>query len=160
MMNEQRKPDGLDRPLAGLIASIVLGFGLLAVLVWQFAGVADDRLQFQVLNPELALIWKAIILVSVGTGTACSLGVRARRRWTMPLAIVNAGTNGVAAAVIIALTVEHKLFAPTLPTKVGTTFDTTTDWSGLVEPFLILVAGITIWDSLDGILRAHRSRTA
>ncbi|WP_029089205.1 hypothetical protein [Brevibacterium album] len=166
MVNEQykaiasdRSAAGSDRRPPGLIASVVFGVGLLTLLIWQFSGVADDGLQFQVLNPDLHLIWKTVIVAAVGISTACSLLVSARRRWTMPSAIVNTAANWMGAAAIIALTAEGELFAPTLPTQAGTIFETTTDWSGLTEPFLLLVVAIAIWDSVDGILRARRSRT-
>lgn len=147
-----------DRRPPGLIASVVVGVGLLAVLFWQFAGVADDGMQFQVLDPDLHLMWKAVIVVTVGASTACSLVAWVRRTWTMSVAVINAAANWMGSAVIIVLTVQGALFAPMLPTQIGTTFETTTDWSGLAEPFLVLVACIAIWDSVDGILRAHSSR--
>lgn len=165
MVNEQQASISHDQSAAGsdrrppdLIVSTVLGAGLLALLVWQFAGVADDGLQFQVLDPDLHPVWKAVIVATLGVSTACSLLVWMRRAWTMLYAIVNTAANWTGAAVVIALTVEGELFAPTLPTQVGTTFETTSDWSGLTEPFLLLVAAIAIWDSVDGILRARRSR--
>lgn len=162
MVNKQSKttrPDQStarsDRRSPGLIASIVSGVGLLALLGWQFAGVADDGRQVQALDPDLHLIWKAVVVATVGISTACSIVVWTRRSWTTPYAIVNTAANCVGTVVIIALTVEGELFAPTLT---GTTFERTTDWSGFTEPFLLLVAAIAIWDSVDGILRARHSR--
>lgn len=155
-IGHDQSPTAPDRRPPGLIASTVLGVGLLALLVWQFAGVADG-LQFQVLDPGLQPAWKAVIVATVGISTACSLLVWLRRAWTMAYVIMNTAANWTGAAVVIALTVEGELFAPTLPTQVGTTFETTTDWSGLTEPFLLLVAAIAVWDSVDGILRARRS---
>lgn len=153
-----RASAGSDRRPPGLIASIAFGIAVLAVLTWQFAGVADDGVQIQVLDPGLDPAWKTLIVMTVGLSTACNVVVWVRRRWTMPSALVNTAANWVAAAVVIALTVEGALFAPTLPERVGTAFETTTEWSGLTEPFLLIVAGIAIWDSLDGILRARRGR--
>ncbi len=148
---------GSERRPPGLIASIVLEIGLLAVLIWQFAGVADDGQQFQVLDPDLHLVWKAVIVVVVGVSTACKAVAWFHWKWTMPLAITNTAANWVAAALVIALTVEGELFAPTLPGHVATTFGTTSDLSGLTEPFLLVVAGLSIWDSLDGFLQARRA---
>ena len=149
-MRERRPP--------GLVVSVVFGAGLLGVLHWQFAGVADDGLHFQVLDPGLPGIWKGVLMAAIGVSTAASLVTWVRCRWSMPFAIANAIANAVATAVTIALTAEGLLFAPSLPTQIGTTFETTNDGSGLIEPFMLLVVGIAIWDSLDGILRARRSR--
>ncbi|MEU3273065.1 hypothetical protein ABZ639_19670 [Saccharomonospora sp. NPDC006951] len=166
MVNEQQKTTKPDQQVGraarrppGLLASIVLGAGLLALLIWQFAGVADDGQQFQALNPDLHLIWKMVIVATVGISTACSVAVWWRRDWAMPYAIVNMAANWIGAAAIIALTVDGQLFAPALPTQVGAMFETTTDWAALTEPFLLVVAAAAIWDSVDGLLRARRSRT-
>lgn len=147
-----------ERRPPGLITSTVLGVGLLALLVWQFTGVADDGLQFQVLNPDLQPVWKVVVVAALGVSTACSFLVWLRRGWTMPYAIVNTAANWTGAAVITALTIGGELLAPTLPAQVEATFETTTDWSGLTEPFLLVVAALAVWDSVDGILRARRTR--
>ena len=120
--------------------------------------VRGDRLswrQSQALDPVLRPIWKAAIVTAVGIGTACSIVVWTRRRRTTPYVIMNTVANCVGAVVIIVLTVEGELFAPTLT---ATTFERTTDLSVFTDPFLLLVAAIAIWDSVDGILRARRGR--
>ncbi len=78
----------------------------------------------------------------------------------MPLAVVNTTANWAAAAAVVALTAEGMLFAPTLPEQVEATFETTVEWSGLTEIFLLIVVGVAIWDSIDGLLRARRGRPA
>lgn len=150
---------GIDRRPPGLIASIVLSGALLAVLVWQFGGVADDGQQLQVLNPGLHPAWKAVLLVTLAVGLVCSVLVWARRRWTMPVALVNAAANAGGAAVIIGLTMAGALFDSTPRGRFGTTDVTRADLSDLTELFLLLVAVIAIWDSADGILRARRRRS-
>lgn len=149
--------EGSERRPTGLIPSIVVNLALLALLVWQFVGVADDGQQFQVLDPDLPLIWRVALPVTIGISTACRMAVWARRRWTIPLAIVNVAMNWVGAAMIIALAVEGLLFDPTLPDQIGATFETSADWNELSEPFVLVVAGLAIWDSIDGFRRARSS---
>lgn len=167
MMNEQTDSTAAAqfstrsarRPL-GLIVSVAFGVGLLTLLFWQFIGVASDGKQFQVLNPDLHLIWKVFIIGSVGISTACPLIAWVRRGWKISLAIVNTVANGVGAAVTIALTVLGKLFISTLPIQIGARGEATTDLDDLTELFLLLVVASAIWNSVKGILRARRSRTA
>lgn len=150
---------GIDRRPPGLIASIVLSGALAAVLLWQLAGVADDGQQLQVLDPGLHPTWKAVLVVTLAVSLACSVVAWVRRRWTMPVALVNTAANAAGAAAVIGLAVEGSLFAPPRPGRFGTTVETRTDLADLTELFLLLVAVIAIWDSLDGILRAPRRRS-
>lgn len=89
------------------------------LLVWQFTRAAGDGLQLQVLNPNLELIWKSAIVVPVTVGTVCSSAVWMRRTWTMPLAVVNASANWIAAVVTVSLAAEGILFTPPVPAGPG-----------------------------------------
>ncbi len=149
-----REPDRHRRP-RGAVSSLVFGVLILVLLVWQFAGVSDDGLQFQVLDPHLGLIWKALMVVFVSIGTVCSLVAWVVRRWTLPLATANTVANAGAAGVIVVLALRGELFAPTLPAQVGTIFETSTDWTGLTEPFILVVLAVAVWDSVDGIRQAR-----
>lgn len=152
-------PDRSPRP-RGIVTSFVFGVLILAVLLWQFAGVTNDGLQIQVLDPDLGLVWKVLIAALVAVNVACSLLVWARRSWTMPIATVNAVANGALAGVTVLLTLTDELFAPTLPAQVGAIFETNAEWNGLTEPFILIVLAVAIWDSLDGLVQARGSRIA
>lgn len=141
----------------GVAGSAVSGVVMLALLVWQFAGVADDGAQIQVLDPGLGVAWKGSIVGFVAVGTACSFLAWRLRGWTTPRAVVNAVTNAGWAGLTILLTLRGELFAPTASSQVGETFETTRDWSGLTEPFILLVLVIAIWDSVDALRQARRN---
>lgn len=167
MRNDQAESNTADqtsvtsgrRPL-GLVVSGLFGIGLVAILFWQFNGVAGDGKQFQVLDPDLHLIWKVLIIGSVGASMVCAFIAWVRRGWQISLATANAIANGVGAAVTIGLTALGELFISTLPTQVGAKGEATADWDDLTEIFLLLVATCAIWNSVDGILRARRSKTS
>lgn len=145
--------DGLRCRPSGLVVSAVLGIGLMAVLIWQFAGVPVDGVQFQVLDPALPPVWKAVIVSTLGVSTTCTLMAWKRHGWTMRLAIVNAAANWVGTAAVLGLTLDGALFAPSLPTRVGATFGTSSDLSGLTELLLVILTGAAVWDSVDGFRR-------
>ncbi|MGC5617678.1 hypothetical protein [Georgenia sp. Z1491] len=154
-----RSPVEIDPRPPGLVMSIVLGTAVLAVLLWQLVGVADDGQQLQVLDPELHPVWKAVLVATLAGSIACSAVAWARRRWTMPVALVNTAVNAAGAAALIGLAVAGALFAPTPPGRFGASDESLGDLSDLTELFLLLVAVVAIWDSLDGLLRAHRRRS-
>ncbi|HIW99439.1 MAG TPA: hypothetical protein H9871_04780 [Candidatus Nesterenkonia stercoripullorum] len=147
-----------DRRPPGAISSVVLGATLLAALFWQFGGVTAADGQFQVLDPDLHLIWKTVIILTLGISALCSLRAWTQRGWTIPVAVVNTGANWVSGAVIVALTAKGALFSPDLPQQVEATFGSSPEWSAITEVFLILVAGVAIWDSVDGLLRARHDK--
>ncbi|MGC5626668.1 hypothetical protein ACPYO6_00295 [Georgenia sp. Z1344] len=136
------------------MTSIVFGMALLAVLVWQFAGVADDGQQLQVLDPGLHPAGKAVLVGTLAVSLVCSAVAWARRRWTMPVALVNTVANGAGAVSVVVLAVEGTLLSPV---PAGATAGTRTDVADLTELLLLLVTVVAIWDSLDGILRALRT---
>lgn len=142
----------------GIVASSVFGSLILAVLLWQFAGVREGGAQLQVLAPDLGPVWKVLMVVLVAATVVCALLVWARRSWTMQIATVNAVANGAVAGVTVLLTLTDELFAPTLPARVAATFETSSDWSGLTEPFLLVVLAIAVWDGIDGLVQARDRR--
>lgn len=152
MSNEQARS---VRP-RGTIAALVFGVVILAVVLWQFAGVAGDGRQIQVLDPGLGVVWKALIVAFVVVDLVCSIAVWVLRKWTVALATVNAVAALALAGLITVLTLTGELFASTLPAQVGGIFDTNNDLGGLVEPFLLFVAAIALWDSVDGARQARR----
>ena len=140
----------------GLIASSVVSLVLLVLLIWQFSGVTHDPMQFQVLDPSLPRAWSVTLVGSVGVAALCSIVAWLRRRWVMPWAVANTVANGVGAVTTIVLTAEGRLFSETLPAQVAAIFGATTEWSELTELFLLLVAAVAVWDSLESMLRARR----
>ncbi|MGD7787266.1 hypothetical protein ACQCX2_02950 [Propionibacteriaceae bacterium Y1700] len=147
----------------GLVLSSLLGFALLLLLAWQFAGVAVGGQQ--VINPELGLYWKVAILAAVSVSTACGALAWLGRQWTRQLAVANALGNAVGAGAVIWLTLAGMFFAEAVPAAIGDFLastdpmaaQNTADVGGVAELFVLVVLGVAIWDSLDGILRVRRS---
>lgn len=153
-----QRPTRADRRPPGAISSVVLGLAVVAVLFWQFGGVNTAAGQFQVLDPDLHLIWKTVIILTLGISTLCSLLAWWQRGWTMPVAVVNSAANWASGAAIVTATVKDAPFSPDLPEQVEATFGGSPGWTGITEVFLIAVVGVAIWDSADSLLRARRER--
>lgn len=132
--------------------SVASGIAIVALLVWQFSGVADGGSQVQVLNSDLAVVWQTVIVASVGVSTLCSLVMWRLRRWTKPLALVNVAANVAAATLIVVLAAKGVFFAET-PSALTDTGDDAVELTGI---FLLLVVIVAIWDGLDGLQRVAR----
>lgn len=100
----------------------MLGAGAPGTLFWHFGGVAATDGQFQVLDRDLHLTWKTVIILTLGISALCSLRAWRQTGWTMPVAVVNTGANWLSGAVIVALTAKGTLYSRDLPQQVEATF--------------------------------------
>ncbi|ASR36664.1 hypothetical protein BAY61_18510 [Prauserella marina] len=155
-IRNQRLPDqsGRQRP-RGTIASLIFSIATLALFTWQLSGLVNNETQFQALNPLLAPIWKIIIVACLAAVVVCVLIARAMSQWTSAIAAVNALANLAFAGVIITLALMGELFAPG-PTA---EFGPGTDWADLREIFILLVVGVALWNSSDGVRRTRDQKT-
>ncbi|WP_147918127.1 hypothetical protein [Ruania zhangjianzhongii] len=131
---------------------------LIVVAVWQFTGVADDRFQIQVLDPDVGLLWRVFIVAVLALDVVLVLLVWRLGRWSPRLAVVNIVANGIGAVVTVVPLIGGGLLMDNVPQQLADAFDEKVTWSmpiGSIAAFLIVVA---IWDSVEGARRAGLGR--
>lgn len=144
-----------------LIASLVM-LGLFAgALVWdQLRGfVPTPDAPLPVLNPGLWPWWIGLLLVVLVAEGALAIAVFARGRWTPALAAVNTVLAAAVAALGLTALLQGALFNPEFVDLVlvqnGVDGDARAVLAALVG---FGIAGIAIWDAIDGWLKARRAR--
>lgn len=147
--------EGRQVGAAGSLASIVFLLAVIAVAWWQFGGVADDGMQIQVLNPDLAIAWRAAIIAVLVVEILILILLWRVGLWTPALAVANVLANVVAAGVTVVPLVLGDLLVDDLPEQLGRVFDDPVDWSVPTEPIAALIIVLAIWDGLHSMLAAR-----
>lgn len=131
-------------------------FSLIALLfvLWQFAGVGERGVQ--VLDPDLVLAWKGVVLALLAGDVALNVWVWARGRWSVPLSLANVAANVASAAVLVWLVLQGRLLTD-VPVEFAETFGGSADWT-LSTPAVVLgVVVVFGWDAVTSLVRVARS---
>lgn len=130
---------------------------LIALVVWQFAGVGEDGWGVQVLNPDLWIGWEVLIVGFLVVDLVLEFAVWRVGRWTPSLAVGNVLSNVASVAVLVWLAQQERLLVPDLPRALHDEFGWAADWSvssGVVVAVLIV---FPLWDSVDTVRRARNA---
>lgn len=157
-----RLPDMRERgaKLSDLVASLIfLGLAAGAVLWDHFIGFVyfTDRGWLPFLAPDLWPWWIAGLFAALAAEALLAIAVYARGRYTWALAGANLVLNVVVAVPVLLLLNAGQLINPEFwPTLIPPdSADTVTSVMTIIFGFVI--AGIAIWDSIDGFLKARRA---
>lgn len=144
--------------LGDLIASLVF-LALFAVLiVWQQFGVVwigGERQPIPVLDPALWSFWIPWFLVLLVLEAVFAIVIYLRG-WTWTMAGLNVLLNAAFAIPAVWLFVTGQLFAPEFVEAIGWPWGEGSDVTAAV--LLIVVIGVTVWDVVDGFIKAARNR--
>lgn len=143
----------------GTVVSVVFLLALIAVAVWQFGGVADDGQQIQVLNPNLALVWRVLIITVLTADILLVALVWWADRWTPALAAANLLANTIGVVVTVVPLVQGDLLVNDVPQQLAGVFDGAVDWSVPSGTIAAIVIVWAIWDGLHGVRRAGFRRS-
>lgn len=153
-------PNGVGR--ADLIASLVM-IGILAgALLWDhFRGFVPGAEPLPLINPELWPWWIGVLFLLLAAEGALAIAVFARGRWTNGLAGVNAALAlGVMSLGLTALG-NGVLYNPEFVDRVMVANGVDSDALAVLAVLTgVGIAGVAIWDAIDGFLRARRARVA
>lgn len=154
-MTVPRKQVGLP----GTVASVAFLLAVVAVVVWQFGGVAGDGVQIQVLNPHLLWVWRVLIVAVLVFEVLLLLLAWRAGRWTPVLAAANLMVNGLGAVVTVALLMRGDLLVDNLPQQLADVFDGNVSWAVPTGPIAAVVIVVAVWDSFDRAQKANQDRT-
>jgi hypothetical protein len=127
------------------------------ILTWQFTGVSDPSTQVQVLNPDLALPWAALVVGLIAVEAAVAVGVWWTGRWTPAPAVGNVLAGATWATVAVWLLLQDQLIVADLPERFGAVFGAPVDWSVPTFPIAAAVVAIAVWDIASCL---HKTRQA
>ncbi|MET0813154.1 MAG: permease prefix domain 1-containing protein [Microbacterium sp.] len=159
-------PDALPRPrekgttFGEMIASIVFLFLAAGAVVWDhFIGFAPSEPGLSFLDPGLWPWWVFLLFLVMAIEAMLAVLVYVVGRWTIAFAVLNtilALAVAVPALVLLSqgALINPEFFPAVIPEDSG---DTVTGIMTVVSGFVI--AGIAIWDIIDGFLKAWRART-
>lgn len=149
--------------LSDLVASLVfLGLAAGAVLWDHFVGFVyfTDTGWMPFLSPELWPWWIAALFVAIAVEALMAIAVYAKGRYTWALAGVNLALNLVIAVPAVWLISVGRFVNPEFwPTVIPPDSSATVE-SVMTIIFAFVFAGIAIWDSIDGFLKARRAAIA
>lgn len=145
--------------LPGTIAYVLFVALVIALLIWQFAGVTDPTMQVQILNPDLALTWVALLIGALVAEIVLAVAVWRAGRWTPPLAVGYVLANATWALVAVWLLLQDQLIVPDLPERFGAVFGVAADWT---VPTSLIAAGvllIAVWEIVDCLRNIRQAAT-
>ncbi|QVJ01388.1 hypothetical protein KGD82_25565 [Nocardiopsis eucommiae] len=129
---------------------------VIALLTWQFLGVADPARQVQVLDPDLALPWVVLLVGPLVVEIVLALAVWRSGRWTPALAVGHVLASATWAIVTVWLLLREQLIVPDLPERFGAVFGVATDWSVAPLPLAVAVIALSVWDVVSCLRRTRR----
>lgn len=157
-------PDRLPEPRAtGARLSDLIGIGvylalLAGAIVWDLTLglVYIDGAWTSFLNPALWPGWVAVLIALMLAEVAVTAVAYRRGRWTVGLAIVNTALAVVSAAVLLWLQASGLLVNPALYdlALASGASDDLPQVLGVITAFVIV--GVSVWDVIDGFLKARR----
>jgi hypothetical protein len=154
----QPRDDARAGRLGDLIASLVF-LGLFAVaIVWQQFGVVwigGERQPIPVLDPALWSFWIPWFLVLLLLEAVFAIFIYLRG-WTWLMAGLNVLLNAAFTIPAVWLFVTGQLFAPEFVEAIGWPWGDASDITATVV--LIGVIGVSVWDVVDGFIKAWRNR--
>lgn len=145
---------------ADLIGSLVmLAFFAVALLWDRFRGfVPTDGDAISMINPELWPWGVGVLFALMAAEAALAIAVYARGRWTTPLAWLNAAVAAAVLSLGLIALARGILFNPEFVDLVAGNGVNADAQAVLVVLTGIGIAGVSIWDALDGFLKARRAR--
>lgn len=154
----QPRDDARAGRLGDLIASVVFLTLFAVFIVWQQFGIVwigGDRLPIPILDPALWSFWIPYFLVLLALEMVFAIIIYLRG-WTWMMAGLNV-LLGVAFTVpALWLFLSGQLIAPEFVEAIGWPWG---EASGITVTVIVFaVIGITVWDIVDGFLKAARNR--
>ena len=154
----QPRDDARAGRLGDLIASVVFLVLFAIAIVWQQSGaiwIDGERQPIPVLDPALWSFWipwfLGLIVLEIAFAVVIYL-----RGWTWTMAGLNVLLNVAFAVPALWLFLSGQLFAPEFVEAIGWPWG---EASGVtVAVFVFAVIGVTVWDIIDGFLKAARNR--
>lgn len=146
------------------VKALDVGFSMLfivliiALVVWQFVGVAEDGPGIQVLNPDLWIGWEVLIVAFLVVDLLLQVAVWRAGRWTVTLAAVNVLSNAGSVAVWLWLVQQDLLVVSDLPQRLADRFGGSADWTVSSVALAAIVVIFPLWDSVDTVRKARRAR--
>ena len=154
----QPRDDARAGRLGDLIASVVFLVLFAIAIVWQQSGaiwVNGERQPIPVLDPALWSFWIPWFLALIVLEIVFAIFIYLRG-WTWVLAGLNVLLNVAFAVPALWLFLSGQLFAPEFVEAIGWPWG---EASGVtVAVFVFGVIGVTVWDIIDGFLKAARNR--
>jgi len=136
------------------VASVVGSVIVIAVILWQ-PGFHADGGTVPFLDPALAGTWFAWFICVAILQIGFTVVVYAARRWTWPIATVNAALDAAFAIPAVWLLQTGQLLSPEVKAEMervgaGAALAPT------VAVVSVAIIGIVAWDAFDGFIRARR----
>jgi len=154
----QPRDDARAGRLGDLIASVVFLVLFAIAIVWQQSGaiwIDGERQPIPVLDPALWSFWIPWFLGLIVLEIAFAIVIYLRG-WTWVMAGLNVLLNVAFAVPALWLFLSGQLFAPEFVEAIGWPWG---EASGVtVAVFVFAVIGVTLWDIVDGFLKAARNR--
>ena len=154
----QPRDDAKAGRLGDLIASVVFLVLFAIAIVWQQSGaiwINGERQPIPVLDPALWSFWIPWFLGLIVLEIAFAIVIYLRG-WTWVMAGLNVLLNVAFAVPALWLFLSGQLFAPEFVEAIGWPWG---EASGVtVAVFVFAVIGVTLWDIVDGFLKAARNR--
>lgn len=158
-------PDGLADPadrdrrasLAEMLFEVVTTVVVIGLCIWQFGGVGERGLQ--VLDPDLALGWQAVVVGLLLVDVLATVAAWARGGWGVGLAAVSLTSAVVSGVVLVWLTLSDRLLAD-IPAALEDAFGLAADWSVPLPAVAAGLAIISAWEALTALRRLRDGRRA
>ncbi|NYE21256.1 permease prefix domain 1-containing protein [Microbacterium immunditiarum] len=157
-------PEQLPEPrprgagLGDLIGSLVFLAIAVGVILWDhFIGLAPLHPGVPLLDDGLWPWWITGLFVIIALEALLAIAVYASRGWTYTLAVSNGILNAAVALPALWLLFEGRLINPDFwPTVAG---DSGAEVHGVLSVVVgFVIAGIAIWSTADGVIKAARGR--
>lgn len=144
--------------LSDLVASLVFLVIAAGAILWDlFVGFVPTEPGLSFLDPGLWPAWILGLFVLMALEAALAVTVYAVGRWTAGLAVISGILNFAIAIPAIWLLMDGRLINPDyFPTIIGADGAEVGAIVSIVTGFVI--AGIAVWDTIDGGLKAYRAR--
>ncbi|GAA1750157.1 hypothetical protein [Agromyces humatus] len=159
-------PDQLPQPrddaragrLGDLIASVVFLTIFAVAIVWQQFGLVwidGERQPIPMLDPALWSFWLPYFIALLVLEVVFAIVIYLRG-WTWLMAALNVLLNLAFTVPALWLFLSGQLFAPEFVEAIGWPWGQASDITVTVIVFLAI--GVTVWDIIDGFLKAARNR--
>ncbi len=154
------KPE-TGRSVTELVTTLVLLAVAGGAVVWDHTRgfVVSGQTDESFLHPSLWPAWTTGLFVLLAADALIAVTVYARRRWTAPLAAVNAVLDVVLVTGVAWLYAQERLVNPDLFASLVEE-DAVEITSVISTILLLVVVGSGVWDAIDAFRKAHRARLA
>ena len=154
----QPRDDARAGRLGDLIASVVFLTIFAVVIVWQQFGIIwidGERQSIPVLDPALWSFWIPWFLVLLVLEVVFAIVIYLRG-WTWTMAGINVLLSVAFTVPALWLFLSGQLFDPAFVDAIGWPWG---EASGVTAAVIVFgVIGVTVWDIIDGFLKASRNR--